>query len=231
MRAMIALAFALSLILQAAPVPAQDAEALRREMEQMRKQFDAMQEQYKKTMDSMAERLDRVEKRPQPAAAAPAAPQTPMQPAQGAPPTTDLVAQRPPGSDPSPLDLIKPRQPFALYERRGPGQLLFDMGVTGDFIGNLTQHNVQKNQGGSFPGLENLFFPREVEVSFFGQIDPYARAEVRVETGQDSRNGELTVNLAEANLTLMTLPYGTQLKLGKMRNRFGYLNQIHAHDW
>jgi hypothetical protein len=97
--------------------------------------------------------------------------------------------------------------------------------------GNLTQHNVQKNQGGSFPGLENLFFPREVEVSFFGQIDPYARAEVRFEAEQDSRGGGLSVSLAEANLTLMALPYGTQLKMGKMRNRFGYLNQIHAHDW
>ncbi len=234
MRVIVALAFALGLLAQAAPAPAQDAEALRREMEQMRKQFEAMQEQYKKAMDMMTERLERVEARPQPPVAVPAtpaAPPAPMQPAQGAPPVTDLVAQRPPGSDPSPLDLIKPRQPFALYERRGPGQLLFDMGVTGDFIGNLTQHNVQKNQGGSFPGLENLFFPREVEVSFFGQIDPYARAEVRVEAGQDSRSGELTVNLAEANLTLMALPYGTQLKLGKMRNRFGYLNQIHAHDW
>jgi hypothetical protein len=142
-----------------------------------------------------------------------------------------LTAQRPPGSDPSPLDLIRPRQPFALYERRGPGQLLFDMGVAGDFVGNLTQKNVQKNQGGSFPGLENLFFPREVELSLFGQVDPYARAEVRVETGQDSRSGEMTVNLAEANLTLTALPYGTQLKMGKMRNRFGYLNQIHSHDW
>jgi hypothetical protein len=210
-------------------------------MEQMRKQFEAMQEQYKKTMDSMAERLERVEARPQPAAAAPvpaaaapvpaAAAPVVVQPSAPPPPATGVTAQRPPGSEPTPLDLIRPRQPFALYERRGPGQLLFDMGVTGDFIGNLTQKNVQKNQGGSFPGLENLFFPREVELSFFGQIDPYARAEVRVETGMDSRSGEMTVNLAEGNLSLTALPFGTQLKMGKMRNRFGYLNEIHAHDW
>lgn len=200
----------------------------------MRKQFEAMQEQYKKTLDAMTERLERVESRGQPAVAAPppgpGAP-APVTPEPGPPPVTGLIAQRPPGADPSPLDLIKPRQPFALYERRGPGQLLFDMGITGDFIGNLTQHNVQKNQGGSFPGLENLFFPREVELSLFGQIDPYARAEVRLEAGQDSRSGGLSVNLAEANLSLMALPYGTQLKMGLMRNRFGYLNQIHAHDW
>ena len=234
MSVIVALAFALGLIAQAVPAPAQDAEALRREMEQMRKQFEAMQEQYKKVLDSMAERLERVEARPQPAAGAPgpaaATPEVP-QPSPAAPPATVQVPQRPPGSEPTALDLIRPRQPFALYERRGPGQLLFDMGVTGDFIGNLTQKNVQKNQGGSFPGLENLFFPREVEVSFFGQIDPYARAEVRIEAGQGSRSGDLTVNLAEGNLTLTALPYGTQLKMGKMRNRFGYLNQIHAHDW
>ena len=227
MRAFVALALVLGLLVPAAPVRAQDAEALRREMEQMRKQFEAMQEQYKKTMDSMAERLERVEARPQPAAAAPP---VAAQPAPIAPPATDLSAQRPPGSAPSPLDLIRPRQPFALYERRGAGQLLFDVGVTGDFVGNLTQHNVQKNQGGSFPGLENLFFPREIEVSFFGQIDPYARAEVRIEAGQDQRGGGLNVSVAEANLTLTALPYGTQLKIGEMRNRFGLLNQVHSHD-
>jgi hypothetical protein len=227
MRALVALALVLGLLVPAAPAPAQDAETLRREMEQMRKQFEAMQEQYKKTMDSMAERLERVEARPQPVAVA--AP-TAMQPAAAAPPAMGLTAQRPPGSEPSALDLIRPRQPFALYERRGPGQLLFDIGIAGDFVGNLTQHNVQKNQGGSFPGLENLFFLREGEVSFFGQIDPYARAEVRIEAGQDQRGEGLTVSVAEANLTLTALPYGTQLKMGQMRNRFGLVNQLHFHD-
>ena len=234
MHALIALALALGVVLAAAPAPAQDAEALRKEMDQMRRQFESMQEQYKKALDSMAERLERMEKQAPAASAPPAppAPAAPMTPAPATPPTTEVLAtQPPPGGPPSALDLIKPRQPFALYERRGPGQLLFDIGVTGDFVGNLTQHNVQKNQGGSFPGLENLFFPREVEVSLFGQIDPYARAEVRLEAEQDSRGGGLNVTLAEGNLTLMALPYGTQLKMGLMRNRFGYLNEIHAHDW
>ena len=131
---------------------------------------------------------------------------------------------------PSIMDLARPRQPFALYERRGSGQLLFDMGIAGDFIGNLTQNNVQQAQGGTFPGLENYFFPREIELSLFGQIDPYARAEVRIEAGQESRGQEISVSLAEANLTLMALPFNTQAKLGMMRNRFGLTNQIHDHD-
>ncbi len=222
MRLLIAVALVAGLLAPALPVHAQDTEAIRRDMEQMRKQFEAMQEQYRKTMETMADRLQRLESPGQ---------QTATTPVAAPPATAQLPPPTPPGgSPPSPMDLIRPRQPFALYERRGPGQLLFDMGVTGDFIGNLTQSNVEKNQGGSFSGLENLFFPREVELSFFGQVDPYARAEVRVESGQGSRNGELTVNLAEANLTLMTLPYGTQLKMGRARNRFGLLNELHSHD-
>jgi hypothetical protein len=128
------------------------------------------------------------------------------------------------------LDLARPREPFALYQRRGTGQLLFDMGITGDFIGNLTQDNVQKATGGTFSGLKNYAFPREIELNLFGQIDPYARAEVRIEAGQEQRGGDVPVSLAEVTISLMTLPFGTQAKLGQMRNRFGLTNEIHEHD-
>src|SRR5262245_55461825 len=135
-----------------------------------------------------------------------------------------------PPSSPTQLDLLRRREPFALYTPRGPGQLLFDIGIAGDFVSNLTQRNVEKAEGGTFPGRENRFFPREVELSLFGQIDPYARGEVRIEAEEEGRGEELTVSLAEANLTLLSLPYGTQAKLGKMRNRFGLTNEIHEHD-
>src|SRR5262249_55396051 len=93
---------------------------------------------------------------------------------------------------------------------------------------DLTSKSVEKAHVGAIPGEENRFVPREIELSFFGQIDPYARAEVRVEAGDELEadgTRSLTVSLAEANLTLMT-----QLKLGRMRNRFGYLNELHQHD-
>jgi hypothetical protein len=143
-----------------------------------------------------------------------------------------MVMQAPVGSQPSLQELARPREPFALYERRGPGQLLFDMGIAGDLVGNLVQRNVDKANAGTFAGRENRFLPREIELSLFGQIDPYARGEVRLETGEKFEDGrrKTEVELAEANLTLLTLPFGTQLKLGQMRNRFGLLNQLHEHD-
>jgi len=208
MRASIVLIALLCLVLTPAVAAAQDAATLRREIEQLQKQ-----------LQSVTERLQRLEAQP-PAQPAPSAtPAQPPGPAAGAP-----------SSAPSAADLLRPRQPYALYQQRGAGQLLFDMGIAGDFVGNITQGNVERAGGGAFAGRENRFFPREIELSLFGQVDPYAAAVVRIESGEEERAAELAVHLAEAHLTLLTLPFGTQARLGLVRNRFGYTNEIHEHD-
>ena len=217
MRSRVVIAVLLALLAPAVPAAAQqDAEALRRELEQMRRQFEALQKQYQQQIDSLSQRLQRIEQQPAPVAAPPAPPSTAQTPA--------------PASTVSAEDLLRPRQPFALYQQRGSGQLLLDMGIAGDFVGNITQRNVDKAGTGTFAGRENRFFPREVELNLFGQIDPYARGTVIIEAGEETRGADTSVSLAEAYLTLLTLPFGTQLKLGQMRNRFGWSNERHAHD-
>lgn len=197
------LVLALSCVmLTSAPAAAQEAQALRKEIE-------ALQQQLK----SLHERLQRLEAQPPLAPAPPpAAAQPPAAPGAPAPTLTDLA---------------RPRQPFSLYQRRGAGQLLFDIGVSADFTGNITQRNVDKANAGSFPGRENRFFPREIELNLFGQIDPYAQGVMRIEAGEDEAGAEARVNLAEAYVTLLTLPYGTQLRIGQVRRRFGLLNEHH----
>src|SRR5881296_2809173 len=212
MRVQVPLFALMCVALTCAPAAAQEAEALRKEIEQLQRQ-----------LQSLSERLQRLEARPALPAPAPAAP--PPGPSAAAAPAT---AQPSPGV--SLTELARPRQPFSLYQQRGAGQLLFDIGIAGDFVGNLTQSNVEKAQGGTFAGQENRFFPREVELSLFGQIDPYASAVVRIEAGEEARSGDITVNLAEAYLTLLTLPFGTQARFGLVRNRYGYSNEIHEHD-
>ena len=212
MRARIVAAVVAVLVGLPAWAVAQEADTLRREIEQMRQQMQNAQREYQKTLDALAERLQRLEARPQQAATAP------------------IVVQAPPGPAPPTLtDLATPRQPFSLYGERRQGQFLLDFGVVGDFVGNITQRNVEKATGGTFAGRENRFFPREVELMFFGQIDPYARGEVRIEAAEEFEDGAraTAVNLAEAHLTLLTLPWGTQAKLGFLRNRFGLLNERH----
>ena len=184
------------------PAAAQDAESIRRELGQMREQFERTRRDYERALEALGERLRRLEAQP----ATPAVTTTPGTPQ---PP----LVQTQPGPVPSgaltPMDILRPRQPFALYERQGSGQFLFDMGLSADFVGNITQRNVDKADSGSFPTRENRFFPREVELNQFGQIDPYARGVVRIEAEEDEPKGEAAVSLAEAYLTLLTLPYGT----------------------
>src|SRR5262245_61671512 len=130
MRALVSLCLGLGLLLAATPAGAQDPESLRRELDQLRQQFDAMKEQYQKAIDDLTDRLRQLEARPPAATPAVAAP------APSAPVAAPPVAA--PGGTPTLGDLARPREPFALYERRGAGQMLFDMGITGDFVGDLT---------------------------------------------------------------------------------------------
>jgi len=203
---------------------ATEIDALREDLRRTQADFQKLmelQQQTQRRMEELQRKLEAIES----AAARP--------PAQQNPPAPQPTAQAPqPGGMPSALELARPREPFALYRERGPGQLLFDMGVVGDFVGDFTSSRVEKARAGTFTGFENRFFPREVEASFFGQIDPYARGEVRIEAGEEFEDGSRSMNLslAEANLTLLTLPFGTQAKMGLMRNRFGLLNEFHEHD-
>jgi len=169
MHALIVMCIVLVIALIASPVAGQEADALRQELDQMRRSFETMKEQYQKSIDALSDRLKRLESAPAPTAVAPAPP-----------PVSQAVQAAPPGGVPgspiSPMDLLRPRQPFSLYGRRGSGQLLFDMGIAGDFVGSFAPHNVQKSGAGTFGAETNRFFPREVEVALFGQVDPFARA-------------------------------------------------------
>src|SRR5947208_14988382 len=143
MHALVIVSALLLVALLAVPGVAQDADALRRELEQMRRSFETMKEQYQKSIDGLSDRLKRLESTPAPTAVAPA------------PPAGGL------GSSPmSPMDLIRPREPFSLYGQRGSGQLLFDMGVAGDFVGAFAPYNVPKSGAGTFGSQTHRFLPR-----------------------------------------------------------------------
>jgi hypothetical protein len=226
MRSRVVLGLVVGLGLNAAPASGQDADQLRRELEQIRQQFETMKEGYQKAIESLQKRIESLESRPPGPVAAP-------EPAPAGPPVSQppvgTPAAPPAREGPSVVELARPRQPFELYRQRGPGQLLFDFGLVGDFIGDFTTKGVERSNTCTFPGGCNRFFVRTVEMNFFGQVDPYARAAVVLEAGEEVSGDERTfdVSLREAHFTLLTLPFGTQLKVGKVLNRFGVINAIH----
>ena len=169
---------------------------MRRELEQMRKNFETMRQEYQKSMDALAERLRRLEAQPAPVAAPPRAPCRRRHQA---------PARRRPRR--APWILFRPRQPFALTPRRGSGQLLFDMGVAGDFVGNLTQRNVDKAGRGHVPRPREPLLPARDRAELV-RPDRSVRARRGPDRGGrgDARGRRPRSSLAEAHLTLMTLP-------------------------
>jgi hypothetical protein len=88
----------------------------------------------------------------------------------------------------------------------------------------------------------NNFVPREFEISFISNLDPFSRAKVFV--AHHTHGGEIPpfgeaaeeeeahggeVEIEEGYVEWVNLPAGIGLTLGKFRQRFGRLNRWHAH--
>jgi hypothetical protein len=210
------------------PAYAQEVDAVRRELATVRRQLDSIREQYEQRLRELTDRLEQLEA--QRRAATP--PPSPA-PAPAAPVQMTAAVAAPAAGEPTLGELLTPRQPFALAQ---PGRtLLFDIGVSGDFVIDFTSRTRERRRDGTFAGRENRIFPREVELGLFGRVDPYASAVVRLSAGEEPAGLEpsdrsVGVQVDEANLTLLTLPMATTARLGLMRPRFGTLNMVHQDD-
>jgi len=91
-----------------------------------------------------------------------------------------------------PMDLARPRQPFGLYPAARLGSAPVRHGRRRRLRRQHQRSAMSREAGGgTFAGQENRFYPREVELSLFGQIDPYASAVVRFESGRrNARPGD-----------------------------------------
>ena len=203
-----------------APAHAQDADALRREIETLRSQLTTLTHSYEQRLKALSERVEQLEG---------GRPSTPSPAAASAP----AVAAPTAGEGPTLIEMARPRQPFGLAQ---PGRvLLFDIGVSGDFVADGTSATRERRRDGTFAGRENRLFPREVDLALFGRVDPYASAVVRISAGEEPAetepsSRELGVRLDEANVSLLSLPLGTTARFGLMRPRFGTLNAVHQDD-
>ena len=184
MRSLVGIGLLSAGVLFSAPAAAQDVEALRQELQQMRRQFETIVKATRRRSTGWASGSS--SSRASPSRRWPRRPPPPR------PPSARRPRRRRP-RPPSPRSTWRGRaSPSRSTAAAGPGQLLFDIGVAGDFIANLTQRNVDKANAGTFAGQENRFFPREIELALFGQIDPYARGEVRIEAGEEDAGRDRT---------------------------------------
>jgi hypothetical protein len=128
------------------------------------------------------------------------------------------------------------QQPQAFEGRtRNLNMLNPEISVTGDVLALA-----RTSEGG---GDANNFIPREFELSFISNLDPFSRAKIFVahhihggeldpfvdadSVEEEEEHGE--VEIEEGYVEWVGLGGGVSVMLGKFRQRFGRLNRWHAH--
>lgn len=179
---------------------------LQERLERLEAQMNAMKEIYEERIRALERELAA-----QKAAAEPGVRES-TEPQQHAPPPAPVA---PAGE--------KSVRPVAGVQLSAP-----DIGVTIDTVGRWSDENqiAEADVGHEVFQLDdaNRWRLRAAEFGFSGYVDPYARLDVIVAAHEDD------VLLEEAYATLLELPFGTRVRLGKFLLPYGLANTVHEHD-
>jgi len=181
------------------------------EVEQLKRELREMREQMKR----MEQKLESMEQKP----ATPAAMATTLTPAVVSVPET------------KPTELTKPWSPTDPI-RVGKGSAYADIGLVGTFaVGGSTADDIQGGTqlGGHDPN-QNGFTVQGVELNLQGAVDPYFRANANILFSIDAE-GESFLELEEAWMETVSLPWNLQLRAGEILTDFGRINTQHPHSW
>ncbi|MFQ5864762.1 MAG: hypothetical protein ACE5IW_05980 [bacterium] len=119
----------------------------------------------------------------------------------------------------------------SLFQNMNP-----NISVIGTILGSGTSLDLEERN-------VDLSF-EEGEFSFQAVVDPYAKADFFIAFGKHNESSlvpdavaeeeegfSLEPEIEEAFITILSLPFSTQLKAGKFRSRFGKINETHPHAY
>lgn len=180
-----------------------DIEALKRELRDLRQRTEQLEQ-----------RLEALGKSP---------------PATNAPPATVAAPAPPAASDTSPLPAASwsPASPIQL----GSAQKYINVSL--DVLGAAgasTADDVEALQPGGHDPRQRGFTLQNAELTLEGKVDPYLRGQANTVLLL-TPDGETQVELEEAYLETMALPWNLQLKAGQFLTEFGRINATHPHTW
>lgn len=223
---------AFALCLAATPLPAQEAAKtleLQRQLQAMRDSFDEQQRQHREQMRVMQSQINQLLKASStPPAAKAMEPNDPIDPTSTT--SVDSVSAPTPdaaGTGAAELKNWRPSDRIGLNR----GNVSLDLGLTGTFsIGGSTAKDLNElNLGGHDPNARG-FTVQGVEAHFSGAVDPYFRGQANLNFAI-SADGESFMELEEAWLESVALPWNLQLQAGQIYSDFGRHNSLHLHDF
>ena len=179
-----------------------DAQQIRDEVDRLRKEFEAIR-------DSYGARLAALEAKLAGTAAAPAAQAAAPTP----PPTAPATADVPPGA----AGAGGTQGALPVYGNATAASKIFnpDIAVIGNFLAAAGRNTIDPAPA---------FQLSEAEVSLQAVVDPYARADFFLAASPEG------LEIEEGFLTLTSLPGGLLAKVGQLKEQFGKVNTLHAHN-
>jgi hypothetical protein len=188
---------------------ASEVDALKEELAKTRELVESLT----KTMQGLQQRLDQVEKGQEKATGAPA---------------REEVAKE---VKPEPTTTAPP----GLWSKQVGATTLRLIDISFDLltaVGTSTEQDaqIQQLQGGDHDPRQRGFTLQAVELAVAGAVDPYFTAQANIVYNLDP-DGESVVELEEAFMTTISLPFNLQAKAGLFNTEFGRINPQHAHQW
>jgi hypothetical protein len=107
--------------------------------------------------------------------------------------------------------------------------IAFDLLAVGG-SSTASEAEVRDLESGGHDPKNRGFTIQNAELTFSGVVDPYMRGDANIVL-QIDQNGNTTIELEEAYLTTLSLPYSLQIKAGQYFSQFGRLNPTHPHTW
>jgi hypothetical protein len=116
---------------------------------------------------------------------------------------------------------------------RSSGLRLIDLSL--DLLGSVggssaPEEELRQLEAGGHDPKNHGFTLQSVELTLAGVVDPFVRGDSHIVLAIDEE-GETIVELEEAYLTTLDLPFHLELRAGHFFTSFGRLNPTHPHAW
>ena len=132
-----------------------------------------------------------------------------------------------PAPPPDPVRAWSPADPIQLGS--SPKYINVSLSVLGA-AGGSTAEDVAALQPGGHDPRQRGFTLQNAELTLQGAIDPYLRGQASTIFFIDP-DGETVIELEEAFLESLSLPWNLQAKAGQFLTEFGRINASHPHTW
>ena len=206
-----------ALVVSAMPLAAQEVNTV----EQLRKQLQEMQQNFEKQrqqMEAMQKQLEALDRK-----------QTTATVEQEEIKKTVETKLAQPSSSTNLLGTHwSPSQPIRLV---GNERNYLNLSFDGLFsAGGSTANDIEALQPGGHDPKQRGFTVQNLETTFEGKVDPYFRGQAAI-IYQIDPEGKSFLEVEEAYVDTLSLPWNLQARAGQFFTEFGRLNQFHPHSW